>query len=115
MADQERLIQSSNGDAGSRNGSNGNDSGSTGNDSGSTGKAERTPTERTSNGPSQKYRKHKLNIDFVLAAKNVSKDSMNAAEKEKDKRRRKYFHNLKKKRLQISRRQVSHVSMTYVC
>lgn len=83
MTDRERLVPQDNEDR--SNGSNG------------------TRKRKSSN-------KAKINVDFVLAAKNIPEGLMNDREKEKNKRRRKYFHMLKKKRLKISRRHVSHVS-----
>lgn len=55
-----------------------------------------------------------LEIDFVLAAKNISKES----ESENEERRKKYFQMLRKKRLQISKSHVSTVSLSmryYLC
>ena len=53
-----------------------------------------------------------LSIDFVLAARNIDKDVISDSDKEKEKHRKEYFHNLKKKRLKISHRYLSIVSKT---
>ena len=60
-----------------------------------------------------RHREEKLKIDFVLAAKNVQKDSMTEREKENEKRRRTYFRKLRKKHLKISKRFVSIVSVLF--
>ena len=46
-----------------------------------------------------RYHEKKFPIDFVLAAKNIDKASMSERDRENMKRRREFFHNLRKKRL----------------
>ena len=56
------------------------------------------------------HKKQKLNIDFVLAAKNFDRyDDLTEKNRELDYLRKKYFHNLKKKRLKISKPFLSQV------
>ena len=63
---------------------------------------------------SHKHFRHKeeqLNIDFVLVAKNFDEnDQMSGRQRELEECRKTYFHNLKKKRLVISKPYLSSVS-----
>ncbi|XP_066923434.1 anoctamin-7-like [Clytia hemisphaerica] len=60
------------------------------------------------------HKKQKLNIDFVLAAKNFDRyDDLTEKKRELDYLRKKYFHNLKKKRLKISKPFMSQDEKTY--
>jgi len=62
---------------------------------------------------SHKYFAHneQLNIDFVLVSKNFyDNDQMTVRQRDLEKCRKKYFRNLKKKRLKISKPYLSNVS-----